>query len=75
MPVAGSTSTVAPCAAFDHMLVGATLRCTTSSVRSSSGGSVPDCWYAAHATCCTGTDLVGVPFTDTDALGDLEVVG
>ena len=65
LPVAGSTSTVAPCVAFDHMLVGAMLRCTTSSVRSSSGGSVRRLLVRGPATCCTGTDLVGVPFTDT----------
>ena len=51
--------------AFDHIVAGAMERCTTSSIESSSGGSDADCWYAAFATCCTGTDLVGVPCTDT----------
>ena len=65
LPVAGSTSTVAAWVAFDHMVAGAMERWTTSSSESSSGGSVADCWYAVFATCCTGTDFVGVPLTDT----------
>src|SRR5437773_7322624 len=65
LPVVGSTSTVTAWHAFDHIDAGAVLRCDTSRLRSSSGGSVPDCWYAAHATCWTGTDFVGVPLTET----------